>query len=68
MILAMHANWYRARLKCDNKLKQYNIDMETMVLSSDNTFTFYKYLNNKLYILNSSIPLLYTITNKDSNI
>ena len=46
-------NWRKAQLNFETKFKEYNLDKEANVLSSDNKATFYKYLNNKLHSTNS---------------
>ena len=41
-------NCHKAQLNFVTKLKEYNLDKEAKVLSSDKNSTFYKYLNNNL--------------------
>ena len=45
-------NWRLAQLDVDIKIKKYNIDMESKVLSSNNKSTFYKFINKKLHSSN----------------
>ena len=42
-------NWRLAQLDVDIKIKKYNIDLESKVLSSNNKSIFYKFINKKLH-------------------
>ena len=60
-------NWRLAQLDVDIKIKKYNIDLESKVLSSNNKSTFYKFINNKLHSSNFISPLYNEIDNSISS-
>ena len=60
-------NWRLAQLDVDIKIKKYNIDLESKVLSSNNKSIFYKYINKKLYSSNFISPLYNEIDNSISS-
>ena len=60
-------NWRLAQLYVDIKIKKYNIDLESKVLSSNNKSTFYKFINKKLHSSNFISPLYNEIDNSISS-
>ena len=60
-------NWRLAQLDVDIKIKKYNIDLESKVLSSNNKSTFYKFINKKLHSSNVISPLYNEIDNSISS-
>ena len=56
-------NWRLAQLDVDIKIKKYNIDLESKVLSSNDKSIFYKFINKKLHSSNFISPLYNEIDN-----
>ena len=60
-------NWRLVQLDVDIKIKKYNIDLESKVLSSNNKSIFYKFINKKLHSSNCISPLYNEIDNSISS-
>ena len=56
-----------AQVDVDIKIKKYNIDLESKVLSSNNKSIFYKFINKKLHSYNCISPLYDEIDNSISS-
>ena len=60
-------NWRLTQLDVDIKIKKYNIDLESKVLSSNNKSIFYKFINKKLHSSNFISYLYNEIDNSISS-